>query len=802
MKFRGFKLYVLVLATTTLLVLLMQWFVVAKTVPAVESNAQAAIDESLLVGSDVWQRRNQAEQERQTDLVSAVFSDAAFEKALNPEQPPPGGVFGAENRLSLSDQIDNFAIQRARADFAVVADDAGVPLLVQPALPGVAQADLQHAVVRLTSPLRNLKRRGKRAPSESDIVALGDRAYRVVVQDLGTRDQRRWLMVGFDIRAEVLQLRQDLRVHATLLAERGDRWLPVFSSLDSPALAAQLAGVDASAERMTADGETWRLRTKLLHDVPGERVVLRLSRSLASAEAEGQRMRRELWVAVALALAAFSVLLGLLSRFVVARSLSQLVEAARRVGAQDYRTAIAVGGPVREVRQLARALDGMRASLHLEEHFDRRLTQLPNRAHFCAELRQALEGAAPGPVAVLLVGLNRFKAINRNLGRVQGDALLREMARRLQAVCPTQFVARLGGDQFAVLLQGVDAASVHRVTRAVAQQISSELEKPVVLEGHRVDRSVAIGVAHALQDRPDDPELLLNRAEMALQAAKERREGHVVYEPSIDLESEDNLALLSDLRSACANNELRLHFQPKVRLSDGRLAGCEALLRWEHPQRGSVPPGQFLPRAEDDPLMKELTRWVFEAVVKEKAALHAQGIDSISINLSALDLMDDDLPGKLEEVLHRYGARAEGLCLETTEGAVMSDFQRALATLRALRERGFKLSMDDFGEGQTSLRYLKDLPVQELKLDMVFIKGMQSDARTESIVKAMIDVGHQYGMRVVAEGVENAAVAQRLRELGCDEGQGWHFGKPMPAPALRAFAASRASAAEAMPALG
>jgi EAL domain-containing protein (putative c-di-GMP-specific phosphodiesterase class I) len=232
-----------------------------------------------------------------------------------------------------------------------------------------------------------------------------------------------------------------------------------------------------------------------------------------------------------------------------------------------------------------------------------------------------------------------------------------------------------------------------------------------------------------------------------------------------------------------------------VCLKSGRLTGAEALLRWEHPQRKLVPPGAFIPYAEDSPIIKDLTLWVFEAVVKEQRALREAGIPSVSINLSARDLMDLDLPEKLQRLLRKHGAESKGLCLETTESAVMGDIDRARQTLQRLRDSGFKLSIDDFGEGQTSMRFLKDLPVHELKIDMVFVKGLQADVRNESIVRALAEVGHEYGLRVVAEGVENGAVAARLAELGCDEGQGWHFGKPMPAAALRDWARAREQAA-------
>ncbi len=780
----GVKLLVLVLATTTLLVLLMQWFVVSRTVPAVEANARDAIDETLLVARDVWVRRNQERTAEQIERVALVQRDQGFIEALNPVQAPQGGLFGPGYLPTLVDLMGNFG-ERSGYSLAVFADTDGTPLAVHPTNTAATPAELAAVLQRLKAGLEGRPRRGKVTPAASEVVALGGMAYRVVVKELGTQDRQRWMLVGFPIDEELRALRQDLRVHLTLVSERDGVSRTLISTLADTGLVALLSSLAPGAAQLDTLGETWRVRSHALLDLGNDRLVLRLARSLAPAAAEGQRLRGELWTFVVLGLAAFTALMAAWSRWFVTPSLNALVEAARQVGRQDYDAAVPVLGPVREFRQLASALDTMRQDLRAEEYFDRRLTQLPNRLHFRRELDKALSQGRP--VAVLVLGLNRFKEVNRRIGYAAGDRLLQAMAERLRRVVrPGAFTARLGGDLFAVLLPGADAKAAH----FAARRIGAELEQPLELDGHRVDRQACIGLVCAAA-HADSADLLLARAEVALAVAKARREAITQYDPAFDRESEANLALLSELRHARDNGELRLHLQPKVSLHDDRLVGAEALLRWQHPQRGLVPPGQFIPYAEDTPLIKDLTLWVFEAVVSQQHALRQWGVPSVSINLSARDLMDLDLPAKLDALLIKHRADPACLCLETTESAVMGDIGRACQTLQRLRERGFKLSIDDFGEGQTSMRYLKDLPVHELKIDMVFVKGMQTDRRIESIVKALVDVGHQYGLNVVAEGVENAAVAERLAELGCDEGQGWHFGKPMPAPELRTWAQAR-----------
>jgi EAL domain-containing protein (putative c-di-GMP-specific phosphodiesterase class I) len=261
------------------------------------------------------------------------------------------------------------------------------------------------------------------------------------------------------------------------------------------------------------------------------------------------------------------------------------------------------------------------------------------------------------------------------------------------------------------------------------------------------------------------------------------------------------------LRHAVENNELRLFLQPKVALADGSLCGAEGLVRWQHPERGLVPPMQFIPFAEQTGYVRQLTLWVFGEAARQQAALVAMGVRRVSINLSTRDLLDTELPEKLEALLTRHNASAEAFCLEITESAIMDDPQRAEATLNRLSQRGYKLSIDDFGTGYSSLAYLKRLPVNELKIDQSFVKGIDpkpgsggpADQGDIKIVRSTIDLAHNLGLTVVAEGVETAAVLQRLAAMGCDEAQGYHMGKPMPLVDLQLWAvrwkAARSAAA-------
>jgi diguanylate cyclase (GGDEF)-like protein len=440
------------------------------------------------------------------------------------------------------------------------------------------------------------------------------------------------------------------------------------------------------------------------------------------------------------------------------------------------------------VGALARAFEQMRGSIGQQQRQIRqlaywdRLTGLPNRVQFRDAVQQHI--AAGGALAVVMLDLDRFKHVNDVLGYAFGDRLLQGVAERLQHVVrPGDVVARLGGDEFALLLPGADAA----LAQGVATRIAAAFEEPLTLDDQRVDLSAGLGIACG-PEHATDADTLLSRAEVAMYAAKRRTAGAQLYHASLDNGSAQTLSLLSELRRAVDNDELRLFLQPKVALATGALVGAEALVRWQHPQRGLVPPMQFIPFAEQTGFVRQLTLWVFEETARSLPVLAELGIERVSINLSTRDLMDGELPDKLEAILQRHGVRAEAFCLEITESAIMDDPARAEATLNRLAARGYKLSIDDFGTGYSSLAYLKRLPVQELKIDKSFVMGMEREEGDAKIVRSTIDLAHNLGLSVVAEGVENAAIQQRLAEQGCDEAQGYHLSRPVPLAALQAWA--------------
>ncbi len=365
------------------------------------------------------------------------------------------------------------------------------------------------------------------------------------------------------------------------------------------------------------------------------------------------------------------------------------------------------------------------------------------------------------------------------------------MAERLaghakQSLRQGDVVARLSGDEFALLLPGSDAQDA----LLVAERVAEIFQHPLILDDHTVDLAAGFGVA-CWPTHAGDADTLISRAEVAMYTAKRKTSAALIYDPAIDAGSALTLSLLSELRRALENEELRLFLQPKIALSgprSGAMVGAEALVRWQHPTRGMVPPMQFIPFAEQTGFVRQLTLWMLEATAQQWPMLRSLGITRVSVNLSTRDLLDQELPAKLDRILQCHGMPACTLCLEITESAIMDEPQRAEATLNTLSSSGFKSSIDDFGTGYSSLAYLKRLPVDELKIDKSFVMAMESDEDDAKIVRSTIDLAHGLGLTVVAEGVETAAVLARLAQLDCDEAQGHHMVRPMPAAEMPAFA--------------
>ncbi|MEO8102863.1 MAG: EAL domain-containing protein [Betaproteobacteria bacterium] len=426
------------------------------------------------------------------------------------------------------------------------------------------------------------------------------------------------------------------------------------------------------------------------------------------------------------------------------------------------------------------------------------LTGLLNRAALEKQIDSAIrDNPAGAPGALLLVDLDRFKEINDTLGHTVGDSLLVKIGRRLASendagsMCRGR-VARFGGDEFAIWLERVDDPPIGE---RVASRALSAITAPFDIEGYRLEVGASIGIAQ-YPEHGNNASDLLRCADIAMYVAKRQGSGYAVYRAAEDPYSPKRLTLMSQLGEAVRGGQLELHYQPRMNLARHSPSGFEALVRWRHPQLGLLPPAQFIPLAELSDVIRPLTLWVLdEALGRLQAWSQAGRSLHMAVNLSARHLMDDACPVQVQRLLDKHGVDPQRLELEITESAIIADPERATHTLQRIHEMGVKISIDDFGTGYSSLSHLKRLPLNALKIDVSFVTHMLANEQDAVIVESTIALAHNLGLSVVAEGIEDARTEARLRELGCDEGQGYLFGRPMAAAETFAWLETRATPA-------
>jgi diguanylate cyclase (GGDEF)-like protein len=519
-------------------------------------------------------------------------------------------------------------------------------------------------------------------------------------------------------------------------------------------------------------------------DVQGERVD--------NAVAMASALARQNWDAVVAdycmpsfsALAALALLRerGLDVPFLIVSGTvgEEIAAGVMRAGAHDYIMKNNLTRLVPAIERELREAEGRRVRRRAEERvaylaYHEPLTGLANRNFLVERITATL--ATESRLALLLLELNRFRDIINTLGHRHGDHLLFEVGTRLRdAVDAMGTVAHFGGEKFAVLLPAADLNSAMQVGR----KLRSVLDHPVELDGFRLDVDASIGLALA-PEHGMDPGALIRRADVAQLTARERDGGVALYESSEDLFSPRRLALIGQLREALSANQLFLVYQPKIDLRTLQTVGVEALLRWRHPQLGLIPPDEFIPLAERAGLIGIMTLSVLDTALHCLQKWQAAGFDiSMAVNLSARNVQDSHLAAQVEKLLFACGIRPERLEMEITESHIMEDPARAKLNLLRLKSMGVHLSIDDFGTGYSSLDYLRTLPVGTLKIDKSFVSNGLENAGDATIVRSTIELGHNLGLRVIAEGVEDQQTLDRLLALDCDEAQGFLFAQPMP----------------------
>jgi diguanylate cyclase (GGDEF)-like protein len=407
------------------------------------------------------------------------------------------------------------------------------------------------------------------------------------------------------------------------------------------------------------------------------------------------------------------------------------------------------------------------------------LTDLPNRILVIERLKQAIEMAQRNNkrLAVFIIDLNNFKEINDTLGHPEGDIILQQVAQRLpQGLRGSDTIGRLGGDEFAVVLPDIDQAEACHV----AQKLHASFNPSFLLHNQPIAIGASIGIA-MYPDHGEEQAVLIRRADVAMYEAKKNDEGVMVYDHQFDQYTPKRLALMADLREAIDNNELELYYQPQIKASTGKVSCVEALLRWQHPEHGMIPPEQFIYMAENSGLINTLFDWVLNQALSDWKQWDDAGVKiEVSVNLSVRNLLDPNLAKRISEIQSRHQVPNYCLKLEITESAIMSNPEKVLQMMADPALCNLRYAIDDFGTGYSSLSYLKRLTVHEVKIDKSFVIDMHTNEEDASIVHSVIDLAHNLGHSVVAEGVESPDALDLLKILGCDYLQGFLFARPVP----------------------
>ncbi|MEP7155545.1 MAG: EAL domain-containing protein [Betaproteobacteria bacterium] len=728
--------------------------------------AKDTISQELDVGERIFLRLLGQQRDQLEQSASLLASEFGFRQAV-----------GTNDTATILSALTNHG---ARAS-------ASVMLLIS--LDQMVLADTLHPEAR-SQPFRfsHLTKAAEANGKASGIVNMEGKLYQLVVVPVNAPTTIAWVGVGFaidDRNADDLKkltaldvsflsrrTNEPWRIHASTLPEK----------VRNELLPAMASGELKDSLDIRVDGEDFGAKVANIEQQGDIQIVAVLQRSLTEGIQPFKRVSSAF-----LTLAVLAVVLSIIGSILIARNITRpinkLAGAAQRIQSGNYSEKVDVEQKG-ELGALASSFNHMLDGIATRERenmrlaFEDHLTGLPNRAMFHDRLTQALMVAKRQGqrVGVMMLDLDRFKYVNDTLGHPVGDLVLKEVAARLRSLLrESDTVARLGGDEFAILLPSGEPER----TNTVASKVLHSLESPILAEGQPIDVGTSIGIVY-YPEHGEDANMLLRRADIAMYAAKRAKSGYATYDLRLEEDRQDHLSLLGELRRAIEQNELVLHYQPKFNIANNVVTGVEALIRWQHPTRGNVSPADFIPFAEQTGNIRMITRWVIDSAIAQCGQWQADGHPlKISINISARDLLDKELVPFVAAKLQQYQVAPGLICAELTESALMEDPERARETLSQLHDLGLKLSMDDYGTGYSSLAYIKDLSLDELKIDRAFISGMHNDTQNAAIVHSTIELGHRLGMIVVAEGVENDSELVALKSFGCDYAQGYHVCRPM-----------------------
>lgn len=735
----------------------------------IHKNARLSVNQQLDAGERIF--TNLLHHNRDNLQVGAkiLAADFGFKAAIasNDTDTIASALLNHQSRINA-----DIAILSSSIDNALIASEA------------VMQDDLHAQVKQVIT-------HAQTQTGDIDFIVLNDQPYQLVAVPVKAPLTVGWIVMGFKINnslAETLHKLSNLDV--SFVSKSSDaKWHAIASTM--PAKQSQqllqnsLTYLESAKTRteLEISGIDYGTRFVSLYHQPQQHLVAVLQRSIEEATAPYQVLLVNMLMLSMLATVMFILGIFYVSK-IVTKPITQLAESAKKLEEGDYSVNLA-SSEIDELDKLSNAFNSMTAAIADREKsilklaFWDEMTELPNRAQFMQQLANSMQvsQATNKPVSVIVINLDRFKQINNILGHEFGNILLRAAGQRLTQALQNKSdkVYRFSGDEFALLLNATDSSNAMQL----AKSIEKLLEKPIEMDGQFVDITAGIGIASYPEHAFEMGEIL-SHAENALHISKLKKAGPVIYQPEFDISSDVNLTLASDLKNAIQNNELKLFIQPKFDIKTGRISSAEALIRWIHPVRGMLFPDQFIPFAEQTGLIRDISLWVIAEAARAQVLWQQNQIDvPIAVNISARDLIDSDLAHKINSILSKHQIEHSAITLEVTESSMMDDPKRSKQTLLSLANINLKLAIDDYGTGFSSLAYLKDLPVSELKIDKSFVMHMQQNESDRIIVSSTIELAHNMGLQVVAEGIENLATLELLQEMGCDFGQGYYMAKPM-----------------------
>ncbi|HEX3949552.1 MAG TPA: EAL domain-containing protein [Steroidobacteraceae bacterium] len=719
-------------------------------------SAGREVQRQLDVGALVFSRLLESNRRQLTQAAQAVSADYGFREAV-----------AARDTDTLASALENSG------------ERIGAAMVVLTTLSGnVIAASGTHLPAGAPFPIAALQETAGSAGSAATLMADKGRVYQIVTVAVRSPLPVAWIAMGFEFDAKAARELADITgLAVTLSVDSDGRWSNLISTVPDGSL-------------RTTDVVTRRIE---LSKTGNSAIVAVLSRSLADARAPFERLTKVLFVIAGVSLVAFALAAFWLARNIT-RPLQDLTLVVDRMRAGTYDAESNVQRDD-ELGVLAEGLHLMQTAVQTRDQSIRRLayedtlTGLMNRTAFSAALGEALREAADSPIGVAVINLHRFRRINEHLGYSVGDAVLTEIASRIAAVPSVKSaVARLAADQFAAYTQLADREDLH----AWGTSLLLALAEPVIVEAQPIDISATLGLVLSAEPGASHDELM-RCADLALDCARREKRALAIYQEALKPAARDQLSLLGELRHAVEHDELRLYFQPKIELRDGRVAGVEVLLRWQHPIRGLLTPPDFIPFAEQTGFIRWLTRWTLDRSMAQAADWHRAGMAlNLAVNISSEDIGDSRFDSRVAALLSRHQLPPSLLTLELTETGFIEDPSRALQMLDAIAALGVGLSIDDFGTGYSSLSHLARMPVDEMKIDRSFVQSLESDPEFATVVRSAIDMGHGLGLKVVAEGIETSSAANTLREFGCDIAQGYFYARPMPLDAFTAWMKGKA----------